>query len=127
MSWLYYELMEIRGKVVSGLGEGQLYVQKYLSYFEGVLGMTCYPGTMNIKVDKIPDLGAFKKYTITPEEKDLAAVDCYMVQINGEFDGAIVIPHKTRHGNEVVEVIAPVNLREELKLKDGDEVVCELV
>ena len=119
--------MEIKGTVVSGVGEGQVYVEKYLPYFEDTLGFTCHPGTLNIKVKKEPSLDGFQKFTITPEEEALVPVDCYLVRINGVFDGAIVIPQKTRHGKDIIELVAPVNLREEMKLKDGDEIVCELV
>ena len=80
-----------------------------------------------MKVSKALDFEGAKKITVTPEEKDLVAVDCYLVLINEVYDGAVVIPRVTRHGKEIVELIAAVNLREELKLKDGDEVACELV
>lgn len=119
--------MEIKGTVVSGVGDGKWYVEKYLPYFEQTLGFTCYPGTLNMKVQKAPDFNGAKKISITPAENDLVAVDCYLVLINGVYDGAVVIPRITRHGKEIIELIAAVNLREELKLKDGDEVACELV
>ena len=66
-----------------------------------------------------------KKISIVPE--DGGQVDCYLVRIQNQFDGAIVLPHKTEHEKNVIELIAPVNLREELLVKDGDEVECELV
>lgn len=119
--------MEIRGKVTSGGGEGSQYVRRYIPYFEQALGFTCFPGTLNIKVDVLPSFEGVKKYTVVPEEQDLHPVDCYLVLINGEYDGAIVIPHKTQYGKDLIEVIAPVELRDALALKDGDELVCELV
>ncbi len=119
--------MEIRGTVVSGAGEGKWYVEKYLPYFEETLGFTCHPGTLNVKVAQLPVFEGFQKLTITPKEADLVPVDCYLVRINGEHDGAITIPQKTRHGKDILEIVAPVDLRESLGLKDGDEFVCELV
>jgi len=119
--------MQITGEVVSGLGQGSFYVNKYLPYFETVLGFTCFPGTLNMNVKKKLDFNGAKKYTIMPTEKDLAQVDCYLVRINDEFDGAIVIPHKTRHGDDIIEVIASVDLRNTIGLKDGDKLTCELV
>lgn len=119
--------MEIKGKVSSGVGEGQVYVERYLPYLETTLGFTCYPGTLNIKVKKMPDFDGHEKMTITPKEEELVPVDCYLVRIAGQFDGAIVVPSKTTHGKDILEIVAPISLREELKLKDGDEVVCELV
>src|SRR3989344_7719 len=119
-------LMKIVGKVISGTGEGAFYVEKYMPYLESVLGFTCHPGTLNVNVGKKPEFNGFKKWTIKPEEEELEEVDCYLVTI-GEYDGAIVIPHKTRHGEHIIEIVSAVNLREEMKLKDGDEVTCELV
>jgi riboflavin kinase, archaea type len=116
--------MQIQGNVVSGVGEGGKYVKEYLPHFEQVLGFTCFPGTLNLKVFSLPDLSSFEKFSVVPE--GLGKVDCYLVKIAGMYDGAIVIPHETRHGKEIVELVAPVDLREELKLQDGDEVVCEL-
>lgn len=117
--------MIIKGKVVSGLGKGQIYIPQYLPYFETMLGFTCFPGTLNMKVEELPVLDPTKKISIVPDESE--AVDCYLVTINNQFDGAIVIPHKTEHEKNIIELIAPVNLREELKVHDGDEVQCELV
>lgn len=117
--------MDVRGVVVSGLGEGKQYVPRYLPLFEAQLGITCYPGTLNVRMPAKPQFDTSKKITITPAEG--SPVDCYMVIIDRAYDGAIVIPHKTDHDPMIIEIISPVNLREELHLKDGDEIQCELV
>jgi riboflavin kinase, archaea type len=115
----------ITGKVISGLGKGESHVVHYLSHFENVLGFTCFPGTLNIRVAAAPLFSNVKKYSIVPG--GLGQVDCYLVKINEIIDGAIVVPHKTEHDPDVIEIIAAVNLREKLQLHDGDEVTCELV
>jgi riboflavin kinase len=38
----------------------------------------------------------------------------------------IVVPGRSHYPDALVEVIAPVGLRRELNLKDGDEVVIEV-
>ena len=119
--------MHISGEVLSGLGEGSMYVNKYLPYFEAALGFTCFPGTLNLNIKKKLDFNGANKFTIQPEDKTLGTVDCYLVRINDEYDGAIVIPHKTRHNQNVIELIASVDLRDSLQLKDGDTLTCELV
>jgi len=103
-----------------GLGEGSRYVNRYLDYFETTLGFTCFPGTLNLNVKHPLDFSSHEKIQIVPKESDLVTVDCYLISIAGEYDGAIVVPHKTRHGPDVIEIIASVNLRETLNLKDGD-------
>ena len=91
-----------------------------------MLGFTCYPGTLNINVKNKPFFEEAKKLVIKPNEEDLSQVDCYVVKINESTNGAIVIPHKTIHNHEIIELVAPVYLREKLNLHDGDEIPCEL-
>lgn len=119
--------MRIKGKVSSGLGEGKSYVLKYLEALENQLGFTCYPGTLNLELSKPIKLGDHAKIIVEIPEKGFQPVDCYLVRVQNSYDGAIVIPRATRHGKEIVELVAPVNLRERLHLQDGDEIECELV
>lgn len=112
----------MKGKVVSGLGEGAFYVEKYAPLFNSELGFTPFHGTLNIAGNILLDDA--KKVTITPEGS-FQPVDCYPIVINKNYKAAIVKPHVTRH-KEIIEIIAPVNLRETLQLQDGDEITCEL-
>ena len=41
-------------------------------------------------------------------------------------NGSIIVPHLTKH-KDIIEFIAPVHLKSELKLKDGDKVKVELI
>jgi riboflavin kinase, archaea type len=114
----------LSGVIVSGTGEGSFYVEQYLNHLEGVLGFTCFAGTLNVKVSQKINFNDSQKLVVAPE--GMGQVDCYLVKI-GEYDGAIVVPHRTRHGEDVLEIVSAVNLREKLKLKNGDEFSCELV
>jgi len=119
--------MKITGIVTAGLGEGVVYVEKYNTLFFEKLGFSCFPGTLNLKVVTMPTLPFDKKITIVPGDKGLFPVDCYKVRIGKEgIEGAVVLPHKTRHKN-IVEIISAQNLRKALNLHDRDEVVCESV
>jgi len=44
----------------------------------------------------------------------------------GGIDCAVLVIERTHHGPEVVEVIAPVKLRDALALKDGDPISIEV-
>ena len=114
----------ITGKVTSGLGKGKYYVDKYQQYFIEHLELIPYSGTLNLKVTEYPQLPEEKKITIKPSGQ--GQVDCYPIKINNKYKGALVIPHKTKHGNDTIEIIAPDNLRAALNLTDGDEITCEL-
>lgn len=110
--------MRITGRVVSGLGEGRRYMKKYKKNLEKALGMKFYSGTLNIRVKK---QHVFRKaITIEPPSEGLFTVRCVKARINRKTRGAIVLPVKTRHKKNIIEIIAPVNLRKALKLKDGD-------
>jgi len=115
----------IIGKVSTGFGKGKQYVEKYQQYFIEHLEFIPYFGTLNLVVSNYPDLPEEKKVSIIPSGQ--GRVDCYPVLINNKYKGAIVVPHKTRHGNDVIELICPEHLREVFKLNDGDEIKCELV
>ncbi|MDD9953284.1 MAG: CTP-dependent riboflavin kinase [Candidatus Woesearchaeota archaeon] len=111
------------GVVTSGLGEGAQYVEKYNKYFQEVLGVQFFPGTVNLKVRERP---AMQNGTIvTPEEDGLFPVTCYPATCD-EKQVFVVSPRKTEHGDDIVELLATENLRESLHLQDGDELQCEL-
>ncbi|HLC88889.1 MAG TPA: DUF120 domain-containing protein [Candidatus Nanoarchaeia archaeon] len=112
--------MVISGQVVSGLGEGKYYVEKYQPYFVQKLGYACFLGTLNFRIREPVHLPENKKIIIKPREG--GQVDCYPVLINKAFKGAIVVPHKSRHGQDILEVVSPVCLRKVL----GSEIKCEL-
>jgi len=126
----------IRGKVFSGLGEGRYYVslEGYKKQFEEKLGFTPYPGTLNIK---IPREQMFFRTKLDEEEgiliegfktaeRTFGEVKAFKCRING-IEGAVVIPKRTHYPKDVLEVIAPVKLRDVLKLKDGDWVEVEVM
>jgi riboflavin kinase, archaea type len=120
--------MEIKGKVVTGLNEGSSYVKNYELLFKEKVRFIPFSGTLNIEVKENTTFEGKVKLIVVPEEP-FHPVDCFKVRIHGRnnsYPGAIVIPHKTRHEKNILELISPVNLRDELKINDGDEVICEL-
>jgi riboflavin kinase len=38
------------------------------------------------------------------------------------LEGTVILLERTHYDDSVLEVIAPINIREELKLKDGDNI-----
>lgn len=123
----------IVGEVVSGLGEGAYYVKQYEPLIEEYLGFKPYPGTLNVKI-LFPKTVLDAVYNIRPviipgfvkEGRTFGDVKAYPVMIGG-IKGAIVVPSRTIHPPRIAEIIAPVNLREALKLKDGDRVRLEVI
>ncbi|HPE50649.1 MAG TPA: CTP-dependent riboflavin kinase [Methanothrix sp.] len=123
---------KIRGKVASGLGEGRNYtsMKGYSSQFSEKLGFLPFPGTLNLKLDEPfaiddSDPDSIRIEGFIDEGRAFGACICRPVRICG-IRGAIVRPERTSYSPSLLELIAPVNLRENLGLSDGDEVVVAL-
>jgi riboflavin kinase len=128
--------VELRGKVVPGLGEGAYYlsIPQYVEAFKEALGFEPFPGTLNVRLDE----DSVKKRVFvrnsgkgiyipgfTLNGKSFCGVTVYkaVISANGvSVFGAVLDIEKTKHGDEILEVISQVRLRSELKLRDGDPV-----
>ena len=123
----------LNGIVIRGLGEGTYFMsmQHYQKEIKKGLGFSAYPGTLNLKINK-NQFGLLKK--IQPIKingyksgnKTFGGVNCYRAKIKN-ITGAIIIPDLTKHKRNIIEFIAPVHLKSELKLKDGNKIIIELL
>ena len=132
--------LTLEGRVTTGMGEGRHYIalDGYVQQFEDRLGYTPYPGTLNLDLDQ---QGVRARATLTQHtgiaidawesaDRTYGSAICYPVRLR--FDGGytdsvhIIIPDRTHHDASQLEVIAPVRLREQLGLVDGDCVTLEL-
>jgi riboflavin kinase len=126
----------IKGKVFSGLGEGRYYVslEGYKRQFEEKLGFTPYPGTLNLKIPKeqmffrakLDEMDGIKIEGFKTKERTFGDVKAFRCRVDG-IEGAIVIPQRTHYPKDVIEIIAPVKLRDVLGLKDGDWIEVEVI
>jgi len=122
----------IEGEVFTGLGEGAYYVSQpgYRRQFIEKLGFDPYPGTLNLKVEKQSqrERGILETYpSITLEGfmngmRSFGQVKCYKARVNEKVDGIVVTALRSHYGEDVLEIVAPKNLRQILGLKDGDSV-----
>ncbi len=120
----------IRGVVVSGKGEGELYVNLYAREFERILGFRPYPGTLNVRlldsgeVKRRERILAEVKPLIIPPPRGfpgLSVVHCYSARLQG-LEVFIVEPRIPGYDRSVAELIARDYLRGTLGLRDGDRV-----
>ncbi|ACX72353.1 CTP-dependent riboflavin kinase [Methanocaldococcus vulcanius M7] len=128
--------MLIEGEVVSGFGEGRYFLSlpPYKKTFKKILGFVPYEGTLNIMLrniskEKFKEAFKYFKYIETEdfefEGKKFFGVKVFPVYIIIEgrrIKGAVVLPKKTYHSSDIIEVVAPIKLRDEFGLKDGDVV-----
>ncbi len=128
--------IEFTGKVEKGLGEGAKFLKlpPYKENIKKTLGFYPYAGTLNVKinreyVEKRLTIRENKEKKYNPlvingfqqDGKEYGKIDCYRCKIkniHGEENGAVVFPARSAHGLHVLELIAPVNLRKELLLKE---------
>ncbi|MEM2904652.1 MAG: DUF120 domain-containing protein [Candidatus Bathyarchaeia archaeon] len=127
--------LAFKGRVFTGIGDGRYYMRVYRRIFEQKLGFTPFLGTLNLRLSTNEDLRTVQEARMRPgiEIREFTAGDrrfgsgkCILVTVNGAVKGAIVFPQRTHYGPDVVELIASVNLREALSLRDGDEVSVEV-
>ncbi|MFW9943507.1 MAG: DUF120 domain-containing protein [Candidatus Sifarchaeia archaeon] len=130
------EEIVIGGRVVHGLGEGAYYVDVYSSRFTRALGFTPFSGTLNVKIVDENSRSAISRMKQSPplivsgftlEGRTFGDVVCYRVKVNQKVDGVVVIAQRTHHGQDILEVISPFDLRKKLKLKDDDYVTLSVV
>jgi riboflavin kinase len=124
----------LSGKVITGLGEGQYYIslEGYRKQFREKLGFDPYPGTLNIKLDaqsielRKRIAGQIKISGFTDENRTFGKGSCFNVRIS-DVEGAVITPERTHYPEDIIEIIAPVNLRKYLDISDGSAVRVEVV
>ncbi len=127
LSRIFNQEPEITGEVIAGIGEAAWYVKKYASRIRNLLGFAPFPGTLNIKTEpsavrKMASVcEALRVEEFREEGRTFGGISLYPARIQGN-DAAVIMPDRSRYGPEVVEVIAPFNLRKKLGLKTGDTV-----
>ncbi|MBU2559306.1 CTP-dependent riboflavin kinase, partial [archaeon] len=62
----------------------------------------------------------------TSGERTFGAVKCFMAKID-IVDGAVIIPMRTHHGFNTLEIIAPENIRDKTGLGEGDKVTIKVI
>ncbi|MFZ0004964.1 MAG: DUF120 domain-containing protein [Methanoregula sp.] len=125
----------LSGVVVSGLGEGRYYMslEPYKKQFLRHLGFEPYPGTLNLRLagSDIPIRKKIETLTWIPikgfstEGRTFGGVRCLPCRIN-DISCGIVVPGRSHYPEDIVEVIAPVGLRDDLHLKENDRVNIEV-
>ena len=124
---------KLSGTVFSGQSQGVHFtgLDWVQEQWRTKLGFTPHPGTFNIRLRPedhglARSLGEGGTYIeIVPPSPDFCPARCYRVSI-GETKGAIVRPVVPGYPDDVIEVLAPVNLRQALSTQDGDEVTVTL-
>lgn len=133
----YPPSVTLEGTVFTGLGEGAYYISKpdYKKQILEKMGFEPYPGTLNVKLNSDYDIKTRKDLEAYPavevmgfqnETRTFGLVKCYPAIIGGTVKGALVTALRSHYDASVLEIIAPVCLRKQLGLKDGNKVKVEI-
>jgi riboflavin kinase, archaea type len=123
--------VKIAGKVVSGLGESAMFlsIPWVNEQLKEKLRFSPYCGTLNIAVSdaKIQrDLKEHHGDRITSAEKGFCDALLFRGMIAGIYPCGVIIPLVPHYPETIIEVVAPVHLKETLPIKDGDGIEVEL-
>jgi riboflavin kinase len=133
----YPPSVTLEGTVFTGLGEGAYYISKehYRKQIVEKMGFEPYPGTLNLKLSAEYDiktrmeLDAYPAVEITGfqnADRTFGLVKCYPAIVGGKVKGALITALRSHYDTSVLEIIAPVCLRKQLGLKDGNKVKVEV-
>lgn len=129
--------IDFEGNVVSGMGEGAYYMslEGYRKQFKEKLGFEPYPGTLNVRlVDQLymtarRELGMHQPSAFIDGFNDgtrsYGWVKCYRARINDSNsvkEAAVLVLERTHYDDTMLEVIAPLPIKQILSIKNGDRV-----
>ena len=134
----YFTLMNtgtvtLEGFLCSGLGEGAGFTSlDWVDHqLHGKLGFRPHPGTVNLKLAGSDwntarnAMLAAAGIAIEPPP-GFCAAKCFAVLIAGRIEGAAILPDVDDYPADKLEIVAPVAVRRELHLQDGDRVALRL-
>jgi riboflavin kinase len=122
------ETLHVKGKVFTGNGEGARYISLpwVTKQIEKKLHFTPFAGTLNLRlvesmIEIKKRLSKSKAIEIVPAEGFCRGL-CFRAHLINDISCAVIIPGMLDYPDDVLEIIASVNLRQRLGLKDGDTV-----
>jgi riboflavin kinase, archaea type len=133
LKFLFGKQISLKGTVEDGLGEGKFYmsVANYKRQFKQHFGFKPFEGTLNLRVDsskvqqfveQYKDKEVLIKGFKTPE-RTYGDVRAYPVSLCDKVCTVLILPDRTLHANDVVEVVSDVHLRTKLEVGTGDQLV----
>ena len=124
--------LDFHGTLFTGLGEGGYYISLagYKRQFVKLLGFEPFPGTLNLTIGpgelelrkQLNFLGALELSGFTQGGRSYGPAKCFKAKVESKYDAGALIIERTHHGESVLELISPLDLRKTLSLRDGDRV-----
>lgn len=123
--------MRIKGKVVRGIGEskGFLAIDWVKQQLYEKLKFFPFPGTLNITLDDENVQRILKERgtdRLVHQIEGFCDALIFKGLINDKYECGVVLPLVEKYDEFLLEVVAPVNLKQGLHIDDGDEVTLDL-
>lgn len=120
-------MTSLYGRVTAGTGEaaGFMVLPWVVDGVRRALGFEPYPGTLNVRLLDVETLlrwGEIKKRAtlrLAPPAPDRCGALLVPLVVAPAVPAAVIVPDVTRYDGDVLEVIAAVHLRSQLRLRDG--------
>ncbi|MFQ5903777.1 MAG: DUF120 domain-containing protein [Candidatus Binatia bacterium] len=130
------ERRKITGVIFSDLGQGTSFMA--LDWVQRVLreklGFSPYPATLNLRLESEKETALWKEIQrdtrgmdVFPPDSSFCDARVFPVKIEGKLRGAVLLPEVKGYPADKIEVIAPVRLKDELQLQDGERIALEFV
>jgi CTP-dependent riboflavin kinase len=97
-------------------------------------GFFPYPATLNLRLESEKEMSIWRQVKSQIQGIDIPRPDssfcqarCFLVKIESEHQGAVLLPEVQGYPEDKVEVIAPVRLKDQLRVRDGDRITLEFL
>lgn len=121
--------LHVKGVVFSGKREATKYLELLWVKKQIIqkFGFVPYSGTLNIKMInecclRFREMSKKAEAIVISPEEGFWSGRCYRAYLRNNVNCVVVIPEASSYPENVIELVAPLNLREKLCLKDGDVV-----
>ena len=123
-------MISLHGVLTSGLGQGAQFARlEWVRHaIRRMIGFDPYPGTLNLRLVDADMLVAWRRILegpallLTPPPPERCGARLFPVVVAPDVRAAVVVPDVTRHGEDVLELVAGVHVRSALGLRDDDRV-----
>ncbi len=121
--------VHVRGTIFSGKKNGARFIKLpwVKKQIEEKIGFAPHPGTLNMRLSeddaaKLRDILKKAKPVYIKPMEGFCRGRCFKAQLINEHECAIIIPDIIEYPENVIEIVAPEDLRRKLQLEDNDTI-----
>jgi riboflavin kinase len=127
-------VISLQGVVMSGLGQGAQFMGLpwVRDVIRRMIGFDPYPGTFNVRLVDPSMVATWRRIRqgpglrVEPPAPEQCGARLFVVVVAPDVVAAVIVPDVTRHGDDVLELVAPVHVRGLLGLRDDDPVTLQI-